>query len=216
MTVDNRGSHRSKNPRRSPLTEAGDFARLANDLDAIQDVGQVLAQILEFAAARMDCARATIQLSPTGRRSITTTTSPPRLTVAPDPSQPNEIATRLTVDLSDGKSSVGTIAFYPAQASGFAPYDVTTAYLIAVHASLAIAAIRSAENLAAAVEAHTIIGQALGIVMERYALDADAALAMLRYNSQDNDVRLQDIARSLVTTRRLPREQRISAPRKEP
>jgi hypothetical protein len=40
--------------------------------------------------------------------------------------------------------------------------------------------------------------------MERFAIDADQAFAVLRRYSQDNNVKLRIVADVLVTTRRLP------------
>jgi hypothetical protein len=49
-----------------------------------------------------------------------------------------------------------------------------------------------------------LIGQAQGLLMERFAIDADQAFAVLRRYSQDNNVKLRIVADELVTTRRLP------------
>jgi hypothetical protein len=59
-------------------------------------------------------------------------------------------------------------------------------------------------NLAAAVDARKLIGQAQGILMERFALDADQAFAVLRRCSQHLNIKLRDIAQQLINTRKLP------------
>lgn len=210
MTIADYGSHRSASLSGRLFNDAEDFATLAIELEAARDLNQILADVLEFALTRMSCVGAAVHVSPAGRQLGTTMTSHPQFTVTStdvDSSQPGEVAPRLMVDLTDGRSTVGTIAFCPAQPDGFSTHDITTAHLIAVHASLAIAAIRTTEDLSAAIEAHTIIGQALGIMMERCAIDADTAFAVLRRWSQDNNTRLQEVARSLITTRRLPGKQ---------
>jgi AmiR/NasT family two-component response regulator len=82
--------------------------------------------------------------------------------------------------------------------------DEATGRLLARHASVAVATVRQASTLAQAVEARTLIGQAQGLLMERFAIDADHAFAVLRRYSQDNNIKLRIVADELVTTRRLP------------
>ena len=65
--------------------------------------------------------------------------------------------------------------------------------------------------LAQAVEARTLIGQAQGLLMERFAIDADQAFAVLRRYSQNNNVKLRIVADVLVTTRRLPTRSPVGA-----
>jgi AmiR/NasT family two-component response regulator len=48
------------------------------------------------------------------------------------------------------------------------------------------------------------IGQALGMLMERYKLDADRAFEVLKRYSQDNNRKLHDVAQELIDTRKLP------------
>ncbi len=50
----------------------------------------------------------------------------------------------------------------------------------------------------------TVIGQAQGILMERFAVDADQAFAYLRRVSQDTNRKLVDLAQDLVANRCLP------------
>ena len=49
-----------------------------------------------------------------------------------------------------------------------------------------------------------VIGQAKGIIMERYNLDADAAFRTLKRISQDQNKKLHEIARQVTETRELP------------
>jgi response regulator NasT len=52
--------------------------------------------------------------------------------------------------------------------------------------------------------ARTLIGQAQGILMERFSLDADRAFQVLRRYSQDGNVKLAEVARRVVQTGALP------------
>jgi hypothetical protein len=80
------------------------------------------------------------------------------------------------------------------------------ALLLATHASLALAnteAVRMAElrqaQLRQAVDSRDVIGQAKGILMQRRGISADAAFDLLRQTSQDLNVKLADLARTLAT-----------------
>lgn len=80
------------------------------------------------------------------------------------------------------------------------------ALLLATHASLALAtteAVRLAElresQLREALETRDVIGQAKGILMQRRGLTAEAAFEMLRTTSQDLNVKLTTLAKTLAT-----------------
>jgi AmiR/NasT family two-component response regulator len=54
------------------------------------------------------------------------------------------------------------------------------------------------------VDARKLVGQAMGILMERFDLDGDQAFAVLRRYSQDTNTKLRDVAQQLIDTRKLP------------
>jgi hypothetical protein len=79
------------------------------------------------------------------------------------------------------------------------------ALLLATHASLALAhteAVRLAElretELRKALETRDVIGQAKGILMNRRGITADEAFDLLRRTSQDLNVKLAELARTLA------------------
>jgi AmiR/NasT family two-component response regulator len=59
------------------------------------------------------------------------------------------------------------------------------------------------EHLHKAISARDLIGQAKGILMERYKINADQAFSVLARASQQTNTRLVDVARSLAGTGRL-------------
>jgi hypothetical protein len=59
---------------------------------------------------------------------------------------------------------------------------------------------RENDQLKRALETRDVIGQAKGMIMERFSVDAVAAFAMLRKLSQDSNTRLTDIAERLVAS----------------
>ncbi len=70
--------------------------------------------------------------------------------------------------------------------------------LFAAHAAVAYAAVREREGLTRAVATRQLIGQAQGILMERYRLGADDAFALLVRASQHRNVKLRDVAEGLI------------------
>lgn len=109
----------------------------------------------------------------------------------------------LTVWLFTTRATLGALNLYRTRLGQFTAADEASARVLAWHAAVAIATVRQTSTLAQAVETRTLIGQAQGLLMERFAIDADQAFAVLRRYSQDNNVKLHIVADELVTTRRL-------------
>uniref|UniRef100_UPI00293EAE40 ANTAR domain-containing protein n=1 Tax=Clavibacter sp. MX14-G9D TaxID=3064656 RepID=UPI00293EAE40 len=82
--------------------------------------------------------------------------------------------------------------------------DRDAAEEIALHARIALAAWDAAEELERGLASRTLIGQAQGILMERFSLDAERAFQVLRRYSQDGNVKLVEVARRVVQTGALP------------
>jgi GAF domain-containing protein len=110
----------------------------------------------------------------------------------------------LTVWLFTTRSTLGALNLYAIHPGQFTAIEEATARQLARHAAVAVATVRAASTLSQAMEARTLIGRAQGLLMERFAIDADQAFAVLRRYSQDNNVKLRIVADELVTTRRLP------------
>ena len=62
---------------------------------------------------------------------------------------------------------------------------------------------RTEQNLWQAIDSRNLIGQAQGILMERFGLTPDSAFAVLRRYSQHHNRKLAVLAEELVTTGRL-------------
>ncbi|MDL9947361.1 GAF and ANTAR domain-containing protein [Gordonia sp. ABSL11-1] len=75
---------------------------------------------------------------------------------------------------------------------------VAVGELFAAHCATAFSAVHEKEQLRAALSSRDVIGQAKGMVMERYRIDADAAFRLLARLSQDSNVKLVDIAHQIV------------------
>ena len=73
--------------------------------------------------------------------------------------------------------------------------------VLAAHAAAAILASREGEQLQSALSTRDRIGQAKGIIMERFNIDDVRAFAMLRQLSQDGNTKLIDVAQRVIDTR---------------
>jgi AmiR/NasT family two-component response regulator len=73
--------------------------------------------------------------------------------------------------------------------------------VLAAHAAAAILASRQGEQLESALSTRDRIGQAKGIIMERFGIDDVQAFEMLRRLSQDGNTRLVDVAQRVIDTR---------------
>ena len=100
--------------------------------------------------------------------------------------------------------TVGVLGLYSPAADAFDADDEAIAHILARHASVAVASARHEETMAQAVDARKLVGQAMGILMERFDVDGDRAFAILKRYSQDNNTKLRDVAQHLIDTRRLP------------
>jgi GAF domain-containing protein len=101
-------------------------------------------------------------------------------------------------------STIGSLNLYAVEHDHFTPEDQQVAYVLARHAAVALSSAKDTDNLWRAIDARKTIGQAQGILMERFAIDADQAFRVLRRYSQDNNIKLAKVAERLIATRRLP------------
>ncbi|WNG89742.1 GAF and ANTAR domain-containing protein [Mycobacterium sp. ITM-2016-00317] len=90
---------------------------------------------------------------------------------------------------------------------GFAPTEwdaekQMVGSVLAAHAAAAITSHHQGEQLRSAVGSRDRIGQAKGIIMERFGVDEVQAFSMLRRLSQESNTRLTDIAAQVIETRR--------------
>lgn len=82
--------------------------------------------------------------------------------------------------------------------AAFDPEDLGHVVDVMRLGSLMIAQLERVENLAAALHSRSLIAQAQGLVMERFSLGPEEAMAYLRRLSQDQQVKIRDLARALV------------------
>ena len=110
----------------------------------------------------------------------------------------------ISFKLFDADGTVGALNLYSSKPYAFGAEAEETGALLAAHAAVVLAASRKQANLAVALESRDVIGQAKGILMERYKLDDRAAFATLIAISQHTQRKLRDIADELRRTGEVP------------
>ncbi|SMF38260.1 GAF and ANTAR domain-containing protein [Cellulosimicrobium composti] len=114
------------------------------------------------------------------------------------------VRSMLCVQLYTSANAHGALNMYATTRDAFGPDSHHLASTFAAVAAAAISAARTEEQLQSAVQTRTLIGQAQGIVMERYSLTAARAFAVMSRVSQDANIKMVDLAREIVDTRRIP------------
>ena len=99
--------------------------------------------------------------------------------------------------LFDTPRSQGALNLYSSQTGAFADLD-DLGELFVHQAGLALAYAREVDDLRQALEARRTIGQAIGILMERYELTDERAFAFLARLSSHRNVKLRNVAQEIV------------------
>jgi GAF domain-containing protein len=110
------------------------------------------------------------------------------------------VKSMLSVQLFAGQEDYGTLNLYSADIDAFDHEAEGIAQLLASHAAIAMSASQTESGLRAALNSRDLIGQAKGILMERYKLTSPQAFAMLASASQNSNRKLRDVAEEVVTT----------------
>lgn len=107
--------------------------------------------------------------------------------------------------LFDAPKSRGALNLYARRTGVFEDLGMLGA-LFQHQSAMAIDYAREIQNLRAAVQTRGTIGQAVGIVMERYKLTDERAFAFLARLSQDGNVKLRAIAEQIIATSKQPHQ----------
>ena len=106
----------------------------------------------------------------------------------------------LCVRLFTSGDSLGALNLYSRTTHGFTSQDIDHAVALAAQIALAFQGSEDHRNFEAGLANRSMIGQAVGIVMERYSLDAGTAFKVLARLSSQHNIKLVEIARELVTS----------------
>jgi GAF domain-containing protein len=94
---------------------------------------------------------------------------------------------------------LGALQLFATRSHAFGSDASEEALGIAVHAAVALGAMENHEAIQFGLVRRTVIGQATGIVMERYQLDQHQAFEVLRRISQESGRKVHDLAIDLVS-----------------
>ncbi|MFJ8934734.1 GAF and ANTAR domain-containing protein [Streptomyces sp. NPDC102365] len=100
--------------------------------------------------------------------------------------------------------NLGALNVYSHKPDAFDEAARRAGWILASHAAVAFSAARTHQQLSHAMETRHEIGEAMGILMERYGLSEDTAFKVLKKTSQDRNVKLREIARQICQTGEKP------------
>lgn len=108
------------------------------------------------------------------------------------------LRSQLGLRLHTGGETFGSLNLYSTRSDVVTPDSARLAEIFATHAAVALRRVRTEDQLTMALTSRTVIGQATGIVMERYRLDPRRAFEYLVRLSQTSNIRVRDVAAQLV------------------
>jgi len=114
------------------------------------------------------------------------------------------IRSALGVPLRTNDRNYGALNLYSEQPKAFGEDEIAIAMIFGRHAAIALDGATKQESLGQAIDARKVIGQAQGIIMERYGVDADSAFNTLLRFSQNNNLKLRYVAEHIVEERGFP------------
>ena len=116
--------------------------------------------------------------------------------------QVSPIRSIMAFQLFADQRTMGALTFYADQPHAFDDGAVELGLMMATHIALAWNLVRRDEQFRSALASRDLIGQAKGMIMERFAIDASEAFELLKRLSQTSNQPLAVIARQLVESDR--------------
>lgn len=108
------------------------------------------------------------------------------------------VRSQLAVKLYLDEGTLGGINFYSTTEDDVSDDAQSLARLFATHAAIALGHAQEREHLNEGMQARRVIGQAIGILMERYEMNEDRAFAFLVRASSHRNIKLRGVAQELV------------------
>ncbi len=108
------------------------------------------------------------------------------------------VRSQLAVKLYLDEDTLGGINFYSTISDEVSADAQSLAGLFATHAAIALGHAQERETLTTGMQSRRIIGQALGLLMERYEMSDDRAFAFLVRASSHRNIKLRAVAQELV------------------
>jgi transcriptional regulator with GAF, ATPase, and Fis domain len=171
------------------LATTGELSRQVDALQAQTGQGPCLTTLYEHATVRLDDAR----------REQRWPAFTPRAAAL-------GMGSMLSLQLYVQGSDLGALNLLSEQADAFDDASEHVGLLFASHAGVAMAGARHDDEFQRGMRTRDVIGQAKGILSERFGIDGDQAFLLLTRASSHTNRKLYDIAAELVGSGRMPDE----------
>ena len=122
------------------------------------------------------------------------------------------VASMICLQLFVAGDHLGAMNLYSRVPRAFDDEATAVAQMLAAHGAVALAGAQQETNLRRGLDNRDVIGQAKGILMERFKLTADQAFLVLARVSQERNRTLADIARELSETGAVGGTSRMDGP----
>ncbi|WP_308262067.1 GAF and ANTAR domain-containing protein [Rhodococcus erythropolis] len=116
------------------------------------------------------------------------------------------VQSMMSIQLFTDGQELGALNIYSDSAGGFGDDIEEQAVNLATHAAIALSSARRGQQFRSALASRDLIGQAKGILMERFDIDAIAAFRMLRTLSQEMNVPVIELATRVAQRENLAAE----------
>ena len=113
------------------------------------------------------------------------------------------VASMLAVQLYVDGDDLGALNLHGRQPDAFIDESEQVGLMFAAHAAVAFASAKAEEHMQAAVNSRDLIGQAKGILIERYKISGQEAFRLLVVASQSTNIKLYQVAEYLIRTGQL-------------
>ena len=107
----------------------------------------------------------------------------------------------MSFQLFTNQDLLGALNLYSKARGAFDDSAFAEGLAIASHVSIAVAASQQIDTLTQGIASRTVIGQATGILMERYDLDAARAFTVMTRMSNQGNIKLRNLAQQIVDHR---------------
>jgi transcriptional regulator with GAF, ATPase, and Fis domain len=114
------------------------------------------------------------------------------------------VRSSLSFQLFIDGDTLGALNLYSREPDAFGEDATDVGKVLASHAAVALSGAQTEDNLRRAMGTRDVLGQAKGILMERYKITADQAFQLLARTSQQTNRKLVEVAVELSQTGSMP------------
>ncbi len=108
------------------------------------------------------------------------------------------VGSLLGFQLFNHDHTFGALNLYSDQRNAFDDDSENRGWVFASHAAVALTSARTSQQMSAALQNSRAIGQATGIVRERYGMSEDQAMSALLRISQQTNTKVAELARAII------------------